>query len=284
MFNPKGSKRRKTYSESEDESDESTEEQESNIDLIEAKSDKMAHIKMSPFDENHAAGWFIVLEAQFEVKSITQSPTKFYNALSHIPVDVAERLPERVRTSKDYEELKKSVIETFQKTKPELFEKLISDTKLTGRPSLYLQELNSIAKKVGVGEDLVKHRFIQALPMAIAPAIASQRDTPLEQLGRLADELMPFTKVAEMQVQAVTNAQEVNTVQGNISYKPRTTNNWDLTPFREGQRPRVCRSHIFYGNRSDRCKHWCQWPNKSNCRMQPNSRPASPVRSEPAEN
>ena len=87
MFNPKGSKRRKTYTESEDESDESTEEQESNIDLIEAKSDKMAHIKMSPFDENHAAGWFIVLEAQFEVKNITQSPTKFYNALSHIPVD-----------------------------------------------------------------------------------------------------------------------------------------------------------------------------------------------------
>ena len=54
----------------------------------------MANIKMSPFDENHAAGWFIVLEAQFEVKNVTQSPTKFYNVLSHIPVDVAERLPE----------------------------------------------------------------------------------------------------------------------------------------------------------------------------------------------
>ena len=38
----------------------------------------MANIKMSPFDENHAAGWFIVLEAQFEVKNVTQSPEAFH--------------------------------------------------------------------------------------------------------------------------------------------------------------------------------------------------------------
>ena len=44
----------------------------------------------------------------------------------------------------------------------------MNETSLTGRPSMFLHELMSLANKVGVGEDLVRHRFIQALPAAIA--------------------------------------------------------------------------------------------------------------------
>lgn len=260
------------------------------------QSGKMAHIKMMPFSETHTVGWFRVLEAQFEVKSITISQTKFGHAFSFLPADLSERLDDSLMQSKDYDQLKKAVIETYQKSKPELFEKLINDTKLTGRPSLYLQELNAIAKKVGVGEDLVRHRFIQALPPALGPAIASQRDAPLDQLGKLADELMPFTKVSALQVQAANDVQEVNRIQEarpanarptsstNWNARPTSSTNRDLIPFWEGQRNRICRSHIFYGNRAHTCKAWCHWPNKANCRISPNSRPSSPIRMDQPEN
>jgi hypothetical protein len=62
---------------------------------------------------------------------------------------------------------------------------------MSGRPSYYLQELNSIAARVGVSEDLVRHQFEQALPPAISPVLAAQRELTLQQLGTLADELSP---------------------------------------------------------------------------------------------
>ena len=58
--------------------------------------------------------------------------------------------------------LKNALIQIHERTKPELFARLISKTRMTGRPSNYLQELMSIADKVGVGEDLVKHQFTSA--------------------------------------------------------------------------------------------------------------------------
>ena len=136
----------------------------------------------------------------------------------------------------------------------------------------------------------MRHRFIQALPPALGPAIASQRDAPLDQLGKLADELMPFTKVSALQVQAANDVQEVNRIQEarpanarptsstNWNARPTSSTNRDLIPFWEGQRNRICRSHIFYGNRAHTCKAWCHWPNKANCRISPNSRPSSPIR------
>ena len=47
-------------------------------------------------------------------------------------------------------------------------------------------------QKVGVGDELVRHKFIQALPSSVAPVVAAQKDLSLDQLSRLADELLPF--------------------------------------------------------------------------------------------
>ena len=46
---------------------------------------------------------------------------------------------------------------------------------MTGRPSSYLCELQQIASKVGAGEELVCHKFLQALPANIRPVLASQK-------------------------------------------------------------------------------------------------------------
>ena len=63
---------------------------------------------------------------------------------------------------------------------------------MTGRPSYYLQELMDTADKVGIGEHLVMHQFTSALSPSIAPVIAAQKGLMLQQMGTLADELLPL--------------------------------------------------------------------------------------------
>ena len=54
--------------------------------------------------------------------------------------------------------------------------------------------------KVGVGDELIRHKFIQSLPSAIAAALASQRKLGLSALGKLADELVPLVQGASVNV------------------------------------------------------------------------------------
>ena len=50
----------------------------------------------------------------------------------------------------------------------------------------------SIAKRIGIGEEIVIHKFLQARPAKISPVIASQKELNPTQLGKLADKLMPL--------------------------------------------------------------------------------------------
>ena len=46
-----------------------------------------------------------------------------------------------------------------------MFARLIGDIQITGRLSTYLHELMATACEVGVGDELVRHKFIQAIPL-----------------------------------------------------------------------------------------------------------------------
>jgi len=55
-------------------------------------------------------------------------------------------------------------------------------------------------------------------------------------------------------------------------------------PYYEGQRPRVCNSHIYFGSRAKHCRPWCEWPDKPSHIMHDNektprqSRASSPLK------
>lgn len=48
-------------------------------------------------------------------------------------------------------------------------------------------------------------------------------------------------------------------------------------PYSEGQRPKVCRSHLYYAANARTCKPWCKWPGAKPQQIDPSSRPASPM-------
>ena len=188
---------------------------------------QVQRIKVPAFMETPVAGWFGILNAQFNLNRITKNKTKFYHALVALPPDTV------------FPALKEAVSSMYERTKPELFERLISkaSTSVTGRPSLFLAELRDIVNKVGVGDELVRHKFLQCVDPSIAAVLAAQ-DIPLQQLGRLADELLPFMKK--------TGAYMVNSerptppsIQPASPRPPSTTNSvpQGVQPFNDGQRP-----------------------------------------------
>lgn len=233
-------------------------------------------IRVPEFMESASGAWFDIMEAQFFLRKITQEETKFYHVLAALPPNIVARLPHHVLTQKSFSLLKEEVISIFERTKPELFEKLTSSQPLSGRPSLYLQNLSQTAEKVGVSEELVRHKFIQALPASIAPVLATQKDLTLSQLGKLTDELLPLINQASCF--HIPQPLSASVPQPQTNYQPpKKLLPPSVQPFHSSQKPKVCRGHIYYGQKSRTCKPWCQWPNKSNVKiLQPTSRPASP--------
>lgn len=231
-------------------------------------------IKAPAFMETCVSGWFQIMEAQFHLANISKDDTKYFHVLASLPPDTVSRLPQYILTTHNYVELKKFVTQLYEQSKTELFDKLMSDTPLTGRPSLYMEELRRTAGKVGVGDDLVRHKFFQSLPQSIAPVLIAQKDLSLDQLSRLADELMPFVSANCMTVQSDTRFSKDTSSK---SSKTNTHIPYGVKPFSNDQQPRICRFHIYYAEKAHSCKPWCRWPNKSNLRILPNSRPASPA-------
>ena len=76
--------------------------------------------------ETAVNGWFTILEAQFYLRNVTASKIKFYTVISSLLAEEVIKLPNATLATQDYEELKRTLIEAREQTKPELLEKLMS--------------------------------------------------------------------------------------------------------------------------------------------------------------
>lgn len=229
---------------------------------------QLATFKAPAYMEVAATGWFHIMDAQFHLHNITTEETRFYNTLAALPAETVARVPHDVLDSGKYSELKDSVLALYESTKTELFDQLISKTVMTDRPSIFLEEIKRIASKVGVTDDLIRHKFIQSLPTAIAPVIATQQDMSLSQVGKLVDELFPLLGSKCLLSQSVSSSAPAPTPRPSHS---RVNNKYRVRPFYADQRPKVCRGHLYFGVNSRWCKPWCQWPTKDGCHIQSSS-------------
>ena len=262
-------------------------------------------IHAPPFMDNAMEGWIAIIEAQFELRNISQSSTKFFNTLPHLPPAIICKIPRDILASKNYDQLKDCILSTYETSKPEMLDKLMSSTKLAGRPSLYLQEIQSLASKLSIGDDIVRHKFIKGLPSTISGIIASQPDMNLNALGKLADQILPYlenTQGPVFEVGVPSSRREPSRatsphnrhsrsnsyyssagspIRQSRSPSPRKSFEsipFGLRPFSSDQMPKVCRTHLYFGGKARTCKRWCLWPEKKGCKI--DSRSGSPTPSE----
>lgn len=247
-------------------------------------------IKPPEFSETSPAIWFKIVEAQFFIRGINQSQTKYFHAISYLPQDILSNVPPEIIDGEDYDDLKEAIICAYEQTKPELFEKLTASTTMTGRPSAYLRRLQQIGSKLKVGDDLIRHQFVSNLPSTISAVVASQKSLNLTALGSMADELMPLhSKINSVSMRDTERRRDGNRQQrydrSSSARRQETSNKGRhpaLQPFHDDQKPKMCRGHIFYAEKSRTCKNWCRYPDKSSCTIQAprqSSRSSSPASS-----
>ena len=72
------------------------------------------NIKAPEFMETAVNGRFTILEAQFHLRNVTASKTKFYAVVSLLPAEEVGKLPNATLASKNYEKLKRTLIEAHE--------------------------------------------------------------------------------------------------------------------------------------------------------------------------
>lgn len=239
-------------------------------------------VKVPEFADTYVQGWFNLLEAQFALRSISQESTKFFNLLSSLPPSVISNIPKETINSRNYGETKAIILQQYEKSKPEMLEKLLASTTITGRPSERLQEMITLADKVGASHELIRHKFFKTLPPNIAQILASHDSIGLQAMGRLANDLMaiqPYNNYPSVhEIEAKPKSYNNNSMNRNQYNHPPENIPFPVRPFKRGQRTRVCRAHLYYAEDSRTCKSWCRWHDKSKCKITPSSRSSSPVR------
>ena len=227
-------------------------------------------IKVPQFHDSNINAWFLILEAQFHLARITSSQTQFYHALSNLPPEVISKISPTELTTKNYETFKASILATYERSKTEMFQELLSKKPFNGRPSDYLRDIMNLANKLNIGNDIVKIRFLEALPMAIRAPLAARPTLPLEELGALANDILPLV--------AGAHQADVYPLQTTSAPTPRqsTFNSeipYGLRPYHQEQRPKICRAHLYFTDAARTCTYWCKYPNKKN--VLSSSRPPS---------
>lgn len=265
-------------------------------------------IKPPEFYRKNPTVWFRQMESQFALSNINQSSTKFHHVMGALPEDVACYLPEEVTT---YEQLKAQVLQTYQKTRHELLEEALGSISLDGqKPSVCLLR---IKKKLSDGglifdEDIVRHRLLQAMPADLRIALSGHSSLPLNDFAKIADTIYGYQQesfnVAAVTRQFVQNREnrsyqqqrgnqrhgegqrgyQSTSFQRNGHQQTADGNGYSVHPFSDGQKPKICRFHVFYADKANKCKPWCKWPGRKPQTIDPSSRAASPAPVSSSEN
>jgi len=150
-------------------------------------------VKIPKFNHFNVNRWIGQAEAQFTTGRITSPATKFAYLYGSLPEDVVNKLSDAAANGNDYEALKAELIHTFTESKPELFDKLVNHSKyMDTKPSLYLRNLQQVASQLGVGDEIIRIKFLKGLPDDMRPTLLTYGSASLEEMARVADTLMSY--------------------------------------------------------------------------------------------
>ena len=255
----------------------------------------IGHVAIKPvaFSRENVAFWFMNLEAQFTLARVISDQTRYFHALAALPIEVTANIPMSELATQSYKALKEALVKDLEVSATERLQELLEKTPLLGRPSQWVRELSRKVQNLGVGEDLLRHKFLQALPPSVRMVLVGQKTLTLEQMASLADDMLAHADNVVAAVQPQQFQQQSQRPQRNYQQQrchqqqERSSQPNATRPFSVNQRPKVCRAHLWFGRDARTCRRWCQWPNKTGLNItadtRPNSRTSSPTRVHPNE-
>ena len=138
-------------------------------------------LPMSRFDEQSASRWSKIREPiNNDISHYVPSRT------GYLLVGVANRLSDESIENANYEELKKSILDVFNKSAPELFESIVGRNNISmTKATLYINEIRKIGQLLGLNDYFLKTKFMKGLPDTIRPI--SKNDIILVEMTHAAD-------------------------------------------------------------------------------------------------
>ncbi|XP_036347607.1 uncharacterized protein LOC118756985 [Rhagoletis pomonella] len=148
-------------------------------------------IRPIQFNPDKPSLWFAQIEAQFTILGVSKEIDKFYHAISVIDARYAAEVEDIIVQppgAKPYLTLKAALITRFSKSKEAKLQQLLEGEAIGDRtPSQFLRHLKSLV--TGVGEDVIKAKWLSALPKDTRAMLALQSTASLDELGASADKL-----------------------------------------------------------------------------------------------
>ena len=213
----------------------------SSLDLLNTVS-----VKVPAFWPESAEAWFIQVEAQFALKGVTSSSTKFYYCVSAFNQDTANQVLDLIKSppaAGPYEALKNRLLKLFSK----LMSNMLALLPAGHEPCFFL-----------------KGAFLKRLPADIrAHLIRDDFSDPIS-FALKADEIYK-SRVSSSQVYSVSSTPEeelsVNAVRPSVPNRSRcsaTPHTSSRQPSRS-QSPTLCYYHRAWGSRAKKCRAPCSW-------------------------
>ena len=233
----------------------------SSLDLLNTVS-----VKVPAFWPESAEAWFIQVEAQFALKGVTTSSTKFYYCVSAFNQDTANQVLDLIKSPPAVgpnEALKNRLLKLFALDDYQRYE-AISNLPLSGdmKPSRLMSNMLALLPAGHEPCFFLKGAFLKRLPADIrAHLIRDDFSDPIS-FALKADEIYQ-SRVASNPVYAVSSSPEdsVNAVRSSGSSRPRrsatphTGNRQD----NRSQSPTMCYYHRTWASQAKKCRAPCSW-------------------------
>ena len=244
-------------------------------------------VKLPEFWTEQPLIWFTQAEAQFAIKRITVSLTKFYYVVAALPQGVAAGVMDILRAppaNEPYETLKSRLEQSYSISEYNRAEQLINLPALGDRkPSHMMNSMLSLLPEGHKPGFLFKYLFLNRLPEGIRSHLMNIKTEQLRDLAAIADQLWSATNLPPpvCPVQTEHGPQEINALPPTRNYRrPEQSNRrpeQDRRPEQSNRRPeqnrrqeqhnpRFCHYHNTYGEKAHRCTSPCsyQTPGNSN--------------------
>ena len=222
-------------------------------------------IKLPPFYPQNAKFWFTQADAQFHLRGITSSQTKYFHLISSLQYESAQMVMNLIETEPPgddpYGALKEALLAVYIPSDYQIAEAIINLPALGDqKPTVLLAKIKALLPTQHPPKCLfVRHAFLSRLPASIR-TILLKEDSPLDVLASSADMLLSAfptnTGISSAFAQPQQPPDEtVGAVyrQGNRRAKPRSPT------ATAGQQP-LCWYHARFGKNATKCRHSDETP------------------------
>lgn len=166
-------------------------------------------VKIPPFWPQNIEAWFACIEAQFSIRDISSSKTKFFHVISGLSPDITSQVLDVIQDgSQSYENLKIAIINRLGESQANQLQRLHQPLSPTTRPSLGLHETRCL---LGSADDkTVRKFFLNRLPPQMQMMLANHASASLSELTTIADKI--YASMPPHQVLSATQSADQSIV------------------------------------------------------------------------